>query len=121
MPDDQIRISEFRKALARYSGEGVVDLDKNYRRDFNFQIHRYEDVLRNSKMASPPNRWSYYRIGLLRQGEGELITGIYKFKAEKNTLVIIPPRVITSSNSWALDTQGYVLLFNIDFFLEKNF
>ncbi len=121
MPDDQIRISEFRKALAKYSSEGVVDLDKNYRHDFNFQIHRYEDVLRNSKMASPPNRWSYYRIGLIRQGEGELLTGIYKFKAEKNTLVIIPPRVITSSNNWALDTRGYVLLFNIDFFLENNF
>jgi len=121
MPDDQIRISEFRKALAKYSSEGVIDLDKNYRRDFNFQIHRYEDVLRNSKMASPPNRWSYYRIGLITQGEGELLTGIYKFKAEKNALVIVPPRVITSSNNWALDTQGYVLLFNIDFFLENNF
>jgi hypothetical protein len=28
MPDDQFRISEFKKALRRNAGEGVVDLDK---------------------------------------------------------------------------------------------
>ncbi len=121
MPDDQVRISEFKKALRQYANEGVVDLDKNYHFKFNFQIHRLEDILRDSRMAAPPNRWSYHRICFLTQGEAEIISGIHKFKAGKNTFYIIPSRVITSSKNWAIDTQGYVLLFNIDFFLQNNF
>jgi AraC family transcriptional activator of pobA len=121
MSDDQHRISEFKKALRQFAEEGVVDLDKNYQYKFNFQIHRYEDVLLNSRMAAPPNRWSYHRVCFLKQGEGELITGIYKFKARKNTFFVIPSRVISSSKNWATETRGYVLLFNIDFFLQNNF
>jgi AraC-like DNA-binding protein len=120
MPEDQIRISAFKKALRQYTSEGVVDLDKNYNYKFDFQIHRYEDVLRNSRMAAPPHRWSYYRIGFLKQGEGDVTTGIYKFKARKNTFFVIPSRVITSSKNWATDSQGFVLLFNPDFFLQNN-
>ncbi len=121
MPNDEFRLSEFRKALRQNAHGQVVDLDKNYTHKFNFQIHRYEHVLQNSRMFSPPNRWSYYRIGLLRQGEGELVSGIYKFSARKNTLVIIPSRVVTSSRNWTSDVKGFILLFNIDFFLENNF
>src|SRR6185295_5406880 len=48
-------------------------------------------------------------------------TGIYKFKASENTLVVIPSRVITSSKDWTEDSKGYVVLFNLDFFLQNNF
>jgi AraC family transcriptional regulator, transcriptional activator of pobA len=121
MPDDQFRISEFKKVLRRYAGEGVVDLDKNYQYKFNFQIHRFEDVLRNSKRNEPPNRWSYHRIGMIKEGGGDIRTGIFSFKAKKNTLVVVPSRVISSSKNWAPDSTGYVLLFNMEFFLENNF
>jgi AraC family transcriptional regulator, transcriptional activator of pobA len=121
MPDDQHRISEFKKILRRYTGEGVVDLDKNYLYKFNVQIHRFEDVLRNSKKNEPPNRWSYHRIGMICEGEGDVKTGIFSFKAEKNTLVVVPSRVISSSSNWAPETKGYILLFNSEFFLENNF
>jgi AraC family transcriptional regulator, transcriptional activator of pobA len=121
MNDDEYRISEFKKALRQYSEEGVVDLDKNYPFKFNFQIHRYEDVLLNSRMSAPPNRWSFHRLCFLKQGEGELISGIYRFKAIKNTFFVIPSRVISSSKNWSSDTKGYVLLFNVDFFLQNNF
>ncbi len=121
MEDDQYRISEFKKALRKYADEGVVDLDKNYQFKFNFQIHRYEDILPNSRLAAPPNRWSYHRICFLTKGEGELISGIYRFKAKRNTFFVIPSRVISSSKNWAPDTHGYILLFNADFFLQNNF
>lgn len=121
MADDQIRISEFKKALRRYASEGVIDLDKNYPHKFNFQIHRFEDLLVNSRMSVPPNRWSYHRICLIKQGESEIISGIYKFTAKKNTLYVIPSRVISSSKNWTTDTRGYVILFNLDFFLLNNF
>jgi AraC-like DNA-binding protein len=99
----------------------VVDLDKNYLHKFNVQIHRFEDVLRNSKRNEPPNRWSYHRIGLIREGEGNVKTGIFSFKAKKNTLAVVPSRVISSSGNWAPETKGYILLFNMEFFLENNF
>jgi AraC family transcriptional regulator, transcriptional activator of pobA len=121
MPDDQYRISEFKKVLRQNAGEGVVDLDKNYLYKFNVQIHRFEDVLRNSKGNAPPNRWSYHRIGLVTEGAGNLKTGIFSFKAKKNTLVVVPSRVISTSSNWTADTKGYILLFNMDFFLENNF
>jgi AraC family transcriptional regulator, transcriptional activator of pobA len=120
MPEDQIRISEFKKALRQYASDGIVDLDKNYKYKFDFQIHRYEDILRNSRMASPPHRWSYYRICFLKQGEGDLVSGIYKFKARKNAFFVIPSRVIVSSSNWTTDSEGFVLLFNLDFFLQNN-
>jgi AraC family transcriptional regulator, transcriptional activator of pobA len=121
MNDDEYRISEFKKALRQYSEEGVVDLDKNYQFKFNFQIHRYEDVLLNSRMSAPPNRWSFHRVCFLKQGKGEMISGIYKFLAKKNTFFVIPSRVISSSKNWSTDAKGYVLLFNVDFFLQNNF
>src|SRR5664279_3387892 len=121
MPDDQHRISEFKKVLRRYADEGVVDLDKNYLHKFNVQIHRLEDVLRNSKRNEPPNRWSYHRMGLVTKGGADVKTGIFSYKAKKNTMAVVPSRVISSSNNWAPDTSGFVLLFNMEFFLENNF
>jgi AraC family transcriptional activator of pobA len=121
MNDDKFRLSEFRKTLRQNANGQVIDLDDKYTHKFNFQIHRFEDVLLDSRRSSPPHRWSYYRIGLLKEGEGELITGIYKFKARKNTLIVVPSRIINSSKDWTLDAKGYVVLFNIDFFLQNNF
>jgi AraC family transcriptional regulator, transcriptional activator of pobA len=121
MVDDEVRISEFKKVLRQNASEGVVDLDKNYRFKFDFQIHRLEDILRNSRMAAPPNRWSYHRLCFLTQGSAEILTGIHAFRARRNTFYIIPSRVIASSKNWTPDSQGYVLLFNVDFFLNNNF
>lgn len=55
------------------------------------------------------------------QGGAEILTGIHSFKAVRNTFYIIPSRVIASSKNWEPETQGYVLLFNVDFFLNNNF
>ncbi len=121
MADDKLILSEFKKVLRIYAKENVIDLDDSFSHKFDLQVHRFEDVLRDTNRTIPPNRWSYYRIGLIKQGSGEFTTGIYKFKAIKNTLVVIPTRVITSSKNWSLDMEGYVALFNIDFFLQNNF
>ena len=121
MPDDKILLSEIQKAIRIYSQTQVVDLDDKFKHKFDFYITRFEEVLKNTNRSIPPNRWSYYRIGLIKQGSGEFITGIYKFKATKNTLVVIPSRIITSSKDWTTDMKGYFVLFNIDFFLQNSF
>ena len=120
-PEDEIMLQEFRRAIRVNANLHVVDLDSKFTRKFDYQIQRIEDVFADAKRAIPPNRWSYYRIVFFRQGEANFLTGIYKFKAEKNTLIVMPSRIITSSQNWSLDAKGYVILFNLNFFLQNNF
>ena len=114
-------LQEFRRAIRVNANLHVVDLDSKFTRKFDYQIQRIEDVFADTKRAIPPNRWSYYRIVFFRRGEANFLTGIYKFKAEKNTLIVMPSRIITSSQNWSLDAKGYVILFNLNFFLQNNF
>ena len=79
MLDDKLLLSEFRKAFRRNAKKAVVDLDDSFSHKFDFQVQRFEEVLTNTNRTIPPNRWSYYRIGLIREGEGEFLTGIYNF------------------------------------------
>jgi AraC family transcriptional regulator, transcriptional activator of pobA len=114
-------LQEFRRAIRANANQDVVDLDSKFAHKFDFQIQRLEHVFDDAKRTIPPNRWSYYRIVFLQQGEANFLTGIYKFKAGKNTLIVMPSRVITSSQNWSLDVKGYVILFNLNFFLQNNF
>lgn len=86
-------------------------------------ILKFSDLKKYSKLWVPVflQIWSYFRIVLLTRGSGDFITGIYNFKAVKNTLIVFPSCIITSSKNWKKDTEGYILLFNMDFFLQNNF
>jgi AraC-like DNA-binding protein len=121
MPADNVILSEIKKAIRKFANADVVDMDDYFNHKFEFQLFRFEDLLRDTNRSIPPNKWSYHRIGLIKQGSGEFTTGIYKYEAVKNTLVVIPSRVITSSRNWSLDMEGYIMLFNMDFFLQNNF
>jgi AraC family transcriptional activator of pobA len=121
MPDDEFLLSEFKRIIRRKAEENIIDFDNSFIHKFELQVHRFEDVLKDTSRIIPPNRWSYHRIGLLKKGSGEFTTGIHKFKAIKNTLIVVPARVITSSKNWTLDMEGYITLFNMDFFLQNNF
>ncbi len=121
MVDDNLILSEIKKAIRKNNKGTVIDLDESFSQKFDFLVQRFEDILRDTNRTIPPNKWSYYRIGLVKKGSGDFTTGIYKFTATKNTLVVIPSRVITSSKNWTLDLEGYIILFNINFFLQKKF
>ena len=121
MPEDNLILSEIKKAIRKFANADMVDLDDHFNHKFECQVFRFEDVLRNTSRNIPPNKWSYYRIGLIKKGSGNFLTGIHKFQARKNTLIVIPARIITSSRNWSLDMEGYFLLFNMDFFLQNNF
>jgi AraC family transcriptional activator of pobA len=121
LPEDEFMLEEFRRAIRANADQHVVDLDAKFAHKFNYQIQRIEDIFADTKRAVPPNRWSFYRIIFFQRGGAEFLTGIYKIKARKNTLIVMPTRVITSSKNWSLDAKGYVILFNLDFFLQNNF
>jgi AraC family transcriptional regulator, transcriptional activator of pobA len=120
-PEDESLLQEFRRAIRAGANQDIVDLDAKFTHKFDFQIQRIEHIFGDTKRAVPPNRWSYYRIAFFQEGEASFLTGIYKFKAQKNTLIVMPHRVITSSQNWSLDIKGYIILFNLDFFLQNNF
>lgn len=121
MPDNKFILSEIKKTFGRNTGPNVIDLDKEFNHKFDFFINRAEDVFKSMNWNIPPIRWSYYRISFITQGSGDIITGMYKFKAKKKLLVITPARVISTSKNWSRDTKGFVLMFNLDFFLHNNF
>jgi AraC family transcriptional regulator, transcriptional activator of pobA len=119
--EDRFLLSEFKKIIRLNKEEDILNLDESFTHKFDFQIHRLADILTNTNRSIPPNRWSYHRIILVKQGAGEFITGIYRFKATRNTLVVIPSKVTTSSSNWTVEADGYVVLFNADYFLQNKF
>ncbi len=121
MINDKLLLSEFKKAIHKTPATDIIDLDNKFNIPFDFEIQRLTEILKVTGPSIPPNRWSYFRILLVTRGSGDFITGIYKFKASKNTLIVFPSRIITSSKNWKKDTEGYVVLFNMDFFLQNNF
>jgi AraC family transcriptional regulator, transcriptional activator of pobA len=121
MNNDKKLLREFKEALQKSAKDYVLNLDEKFMIKFDFEVQRFEDVLKYTNGSIPPNRWSYHRLALLKKGSGDLITGIYKFRAEKNTLIATPSRVITSSKNWDPGSGGYIVLFKMDFFLKNKF
>jgi AraC family transcriptional regulator, transcriptional activator of pobA len=116
---DLFIINEFKKALRKFAGDTILNLDEKITHKFDFFMQAHEVIIDNVGNRIPPNRWSYYRLGLVKKGTADYVVGIYKFQAKKNTLVIIPPRVINTS-SWHPESEGYLILFNLDFFLQNQ-
>jgi len=122
MSQDEFLLSEFEKVLLKNTHEKIINLDDRFGHDFDLYIDRAENIFNDTDVrVIPPNRWSYHRIILVKEGAADFMTGIYKFSAQKNTLLVIPSRVITSSKNWTLDIKGYLVLFKLDFFLQNNF
>ncbi|HEX9512395.1 MAG TPA: helix-turn-helix domain-containing protein [Puia sp.] len=121
MTDDLTIIREYKEAFRKYAKEGIIDLDNRLKYKFDFQIHRLEEVVKELKGKVPPNRQSQYFITLVRNGSGQKSIGHYDFPIKKNTLMVIPKRVMHSSSYWSMRCSGYVLSFNIDFFLQNAF
>lgn len=121
LDNDNFLLSEFKKALQQYSGDNVVNLDHKFVHKFEFFVQTYEEIITRIGNHVAPHKWSYYRIGLFTQGSAEYTCGIYKFKAAKNTLIMIPARIINTNNNWSADTAGFLVVFNLDFFLQNHF
>jgi AraC-like DNA-binding protein len=62
-----------------------------------------------------------YYVTLFKTGAARKWVGMFNFPITDNTLVLIPQRVIHSTLYESLQCTGYVLNFNIDFFLNNAF
>jgi AraC family transcriptional activator of pobA len=118
---DEFLLSEFKKVLLRNADDPVINLDKKFPHEIDLFVQVHETIIEKVGNRIPPHKWSNYRIALLKEGAADYTCGIYKFKATKNTLVMVPPRVVNSSSNWTADAKGYFLMFNLDFFLQNRF
>jgi AraC family transcriptional regulator, transcriptional activator of pobA len=121
MHDDDIIITSYKEAFSKYAKDGVIDMDNRLRHKVDFQILRLEKVVGELDGIVPPTRYSLYFVTLIKTGDGQKTIGQYTFPIQKNTLLCIPKRVMHSSNYGSVQRSGYVLCFNLDFFLQKAF
>ena len=121
MAEDVIILREYKEAFRKYSKYGVIDLDDKLKYKFIFAIHRLANIVSSLEGDVPPNRQSNYRVCLVKRGSGQVSIGSFNFPIEKNTLFCVPKRGINSIQRWSLDSTGYLLSFNIDFFLQNAF
>lgn len=114
-------ISNYGFALKHGSTSGIIELSRYIKLDFNFQIHRIKDLVNEFKGQMPPSKFPQHVIAIIRQGVGDKQIGAVKFKIDKNVVLIIPCDTVHSSNNWDLNTDGYMLSFNNNFFEQSNF
>jgi AraC-like DNA-binding protein len=96
-------------------------MDNYLKHTFSFQIHRLEKVVGAWEGTIPAYRQSQFFILLIKKGTGEKTIDHFSFPIQKNTLLVIPPRVAHSSKYESLDCSGYMLSFDIGFFFRHFF
>jgi len=121
MNDDDIIIASYKEAFSKYARDWVIDMDNRLKHRFDFQILRLEKVVDELDGIVPPTRYSQYFVTLIKAADGQKTIGNYTFPIQKNTLLCIPKRVMHSSHYGSARRSGYVLCFNLDFFLQKAF
>jgi AraC family transcriptional activator of pobA len=119
--DDAIVLEKYRQVYRKYLDDKIIDMDKRMKHPFDFQIYPLETAVPYVGYTVPPSRQTPYWIVLVKKGSCEKSIGAFTFPVKEQTLYIVPKRVLHSSNHWSADISGYVLLFNIDFFLNNAF
>ncbi len=119
--DDAIVLEKYRQVYRKYLDDKIIDMDKRMKHPFDFQIYALETAIPYVNYIVPPSRQTPYWIVLVKKGSGEKSIGSFTFPVKEQTLYIVPKRMLHSSKNWSADTSGYVLLFNIDFFLNNAF
>jgi AraC family transcriptional regulator, transcriptional activator of pobA len=119
--DDTIVLEKYRQVYRKYLNDKIIDMDKRMKHPFDFQIYPLETAIPYVNYMVPPSRQTPYWIVLVKKGSGEKSIGSFTFPVKEQTLFIVPKRILHSSNYWSVDVSGYVLLFNIDFFLNNAF
>ncbi|WP_162852759.1 helix-turn-helix domain-containing protein [Dinghuibacter silviterrae] len=114
-------LDRYKEVFQRFAKDGVIDMDKRLKYKFSYSVHRLEDVVRKMNGIVPPNRQSVYYITFFKKGTAQKNIGMFHFPIGSNTLMLIPQRVIHSTVYQSLRCSGYLINFNIDFFLNNAF
>jgi AraC-like DNA-binding protein len=118
---DQSILHNYEVIYGKNRRNGVIDLDKHMKHSSPFQVYRLEDLMTKIDGEIPPSRQSPYMITLIKKGQGEECIGLFNFPVKDNTLFIVPKRVVHSCKLLMPECSGYVINFDLDFFLSSAF
>jgi AraC family transcriptional regulator, transcriptional activator of pobA len=119
--EEKAILEDYKKAIKQYcKDKKIIDLDEKLVNKLNFFVIRIEDALPQLQFSLPPHRQSQFVIAFFTKGKGEVKIGKTKVEITKQTLLIIPGQTL-NSGVHSEDTHGYVLIFNLKFFLNENF
>jgi AraC-like DNA-binding protein len=119
--EDQSILHNYEVIYGKNRRNGVIDLDKHMKHSSPFQVHRLEDLMTKIDGEIPPSRQAPYMIALIKKGQGEKCIGLVKFPVKDNTLFIVPKRVVHSCKLLMSECSGYMINFDLDFFLSSAF
>ena len=119
--DEKIIIEDFKKAVRLSKKNSIIDVDQRIGKKLAPFLLRIENGINEIGYSVPPYRVAKLTIIYVSKGEGEHIVGRTAFPVKDRTLIIVPPRVITSYSSYSELTKGYYLLFNLNYFLQLDF
>jgi len=118
--DEKKIFSDYKKAFEAYRrNKKIIELDTSFEKKLDYFFFRLEDSLPVYGYIIPPYKISNVIIIYTIKGEGERTVGKIKAPMNANSLVIIPSQTINSGKH-SKDTQGYLLAFNLNFFLQER-
>ena len=119
--ENAIIIEEYRNVFRKYAKDGIIDMDACLKHPFSFHIHRLEEVVSAWEGIVPAYRQSQFLVALIKKGTGEKTIGHFSFPIQKNTLFVVPKRIAHSSRYYSRTCSGFVLSFDIAFFVKHFF
>jgi AraC family transcriptional activator of pobA len=115
-----IVLNRYKIAFKRFARDGVIDIDKRLNHKIDFILYRLEDAVVAFDGIVPALRQSLYWVVLVKEGQGQKNIGDFSFPIKNNTLFFIPSRTIHSSTYHSLQCSGYLLLFDVSFYLKTQ-
>jgi AraC family transcriptional activator of pobA len=113
-------LNMYKRVFTEFHHEPVIDIDKIIKHKFDLSVYRLAEVVSALRGTVPPIKQNCYSIVLVKEGCGEKRIGKFAFPIKENTLYIVPAREVHSSNFESGKCSGYVLFFDIDFFLKTD-
>ena len=116
--NDSELIRKYGDLLRAGADDEIIDMDDSLGIEFDFQIHKIDDLVKEFGGQMHPSRISHNVMAVITAGSGIKKIGMHRFDIGECLLMIIPAWCIHSSTDWSLDTKGYMLTFGNGFFLR---
>src|SRR6476619_2145567 len=119
--EERAIIEDYKKAVkAYYQNHEVIDIDSKVRINLDCWTARIENFINEAGTFNPPQRQSRFIIFFITSGNGEQKVGDLNITIKENTLIFVMSLILYSS-ALSDDTKGYLILVNLNFFLQKHF
>jgi len=114
-------IQQYREVFRKHRTDSIIDMDEHNYQDHPFYIARLETFALQLNGKFPLRRQSQHYFELIIKGKGLRTVGCTQFEVSDNMLISVPARVAHSAEFETDGIEGFILGFDLDFFLDKSF